>query len=356
MSPVSNYSLDTLSNRSLTMKRLNAVATILFFVFIFQASALAQTDEIREATGMPIPIGSPVIYGQVYIKGMPKGERPPTIFVSLVSGGAQIDRREANDRGYYFFLERPRPGLTLIFEVDSNELGRANIMDVTSSQVRQDVTINWTSIHGGMPEQKTGVIVTKGYPRGEEADKQFDKGMAAIRDKKSAEAMAIFKEMVKKDQNDYLVWTMLGTISYGEKQYSDAVASLEKALTLKPDLTIALLALGKVELSQEQYDKAIETLKRAVDLEPNSADANQLLGEAYLRAKRGSLAVGFLYKAIELAPIEKAEIHLRLAALYNAAGLKDRAAAEYKAFLVKVPNYRDRKKMEQYIKDNSPKG
>jgi hypothetical protein len=46
---------------------------------------------------------------------------------------------------------------------------------------------------------------------------------------------------------------------------------------------------------------------------------------------------------------------LRLAALYNAAGLKDRAALEYKAFLEKVKTHPDRKKFEQYVKDNLPK-
>jgi hypothetical protein len=47
-----------------------------------------------------------------------------------------------------------------------------------------------------------------------------------------------------------------------------------------------------------------------------------------------------------------AEVHLRLAALYNAAGIKDKAAAEYEEFLKKRPKYADRKKLEQYIVDN----
>ena len=53
--------------------------------------------------------------------------------------------------------------------------------------------------------------------------------------------------------------------------------------------------------------------------------------------------------------MEKAEIHLRLAALYNAAGLKDKAVAEYKLFLEKVPQYSEKEKIEKYIKENSTK-
>ncbi len=65
--------------------------------------------------------------------------------------------------------------------------------------------------------------------------------------------------------------------------------------------------------------------------------------------------MSILNKAIELAPKEKAEIHLRLAMLYNAAGLKDRAATEYKMFLEKVPDHPEKTKFEKYIAENPPK-
>lgn len=90
-----------------------------------------------------------------------------------------------------------------------------------------------------------------------------------------------------------------------------------------------------------------------MEAEIASADAQHYLGEAYLQAKKGSKAVGYLNEAIRLAPIEKAEIHLRLASLYNGAGLKDKAVEEYKMFLEKVPNYKEKEKIEKYIKENS---
>lgn len=45
-------------------------------------------------------------------------------------------------------------------------------------------------------------------------------------------------------------------------------------------------------------------------------------------------------------------MHLRLALLYNAAGMKDKAAIEYDEFLKKKPAYPDRMKLERYIADN----
>ena len=102
----------------------------------------------------------------------------------------------------------------------------------------------------------------------------------------------------------------------------------------------------------KNYDVAIEALGRAVKLKPDSADANYFLGETYLQIKKGSAAVPYLNEAIRLDPSGMAEVHLRLATLYNGAGMKDKAVAEYEEFLKKRPDYPDRKKLEKYIAEN----
>ena len=103
---------------------------------------------------------------------------------------------------------------------------------------------------------------------------------------------------------------------------------------------------------RKNFEGAIEPLTTAVTVQPTSADANYYLGEAYLQIKKGSKAVGYLYEALKLDPVGKADAHLRLATLYNAVGLKDKAAAEYEQFLKKVPGYPDKKKLEAYIAAN----
>ena len=71
-----------------------------------------------------------------------------------------------------------------------------------------------------------------------------------------------------------------------------------------------------------------------------------------MQIKKGSLAVGYLNEALRLDPKGMADVHLRLARLYDAAGMKDKAAAEYEAYLKKRPDYKDRKKLEDYISAN----
>ena len=65
------------------------------------------------------------------------------------------------------------------------------------------------------------------------------------------------------------------------------------------------------------------------------------------------MAVGYLNQALKLDPVGMADARLRLGALYNAAGMKDKAVVEYRAFLEVVKDHPDRAKIEQYIKDNS---
>lgn len=336
------------------MKMFRTSMAFLALLTLYVTLAWAQTDEVSDATGLPIPIGQPVIYGQVAIEGLPSNERRPAIFVTLLISGTQIDRRPTDSRGYFYFLQRPRHGHMLVFEINGGEVGRAYLTVGDGTRLRQDVAIQWRTLQGVTPGGAAGVVSSKVYVRTPDAEKEFSNAMTLIRDKKGAEAVAVLEEMVKKDAKDFVAWMMLGTLYVDEKKYHEAEVALNKAIDLKPDFTLARVNLGKMYIAQNELDKAIASLLKAVELEASSADANHYLGEAYLRIKKGSLAVGYLNKAIELEPVKKAELHLRLAALYNGAGLKDRAAAEYAAFLAKVKDHPDTKKFEQYVKDNAP--
>ncbi len=318
--------------------------------------ANAQVDEVSQATGLPIPIGAPVIYGQVFIRNLPRGERRPVIFVYLRNSGINIDKVQTNDQGFYYFLKNPGDGLTLAFEFDGSELGSTMLTAGISNRVRRDVEFDWNALNGAEARKKAGTVnVSNQYNRTNAAEKAFDDAMDLVKEKKATEALAAFVEIVGKDPKDHVAWLMIGTINYSQNKPKEARAAFIKAIELSPAYFLAHLNLGRLELSEQNYQPAIANLLKAVEEEPNSADANHLLGEAYLQSKKGSLAVGYLNKAIELAPVEKADLHLRLAALYHAAGYKSLASAEYAAFLKKVKDYPKRKELEKYIKENPPK-
>lgn len=342
------------------MKKISVSLQLSLLVILITNSGFAQDDETRQATGLPMQIGENAtnrtrgnLSGKVTLEGVDASQPRPTIFVSVMVNGMSVERRQTADTGNYFIPGIPRENVTLIVEVNGEEVTRQTLMSSTMGNIRQDFNINLAQWKSGT---KPAVVSAKNlYARNAENDKLFEKATSAAKDKKPDTAINLFKQIVTNDAKDFVAWTELGTLYFRDEKFSDAESAYIKALEQNIEFTVALLNLGKLYLNQKQPNKAILVLSKAVEVEKTSPDAHHYLGEAYLQAKKGSKAVAFLDEAIRLAPIEKAEIHLRLAALYSGAGLKDKAVAEYKHFLQKVPNYSDKEKIEKYIKENSPK-
>jgi Tfp pilus assembly protein PilF len=342
---------------------MKSLGIFLFFCLLslsIDNALYAQDDEARGAMGLPMKIGENAtnpnktnISGKVTLVGFDTSQPIPAIFVSAVVNGATVDRRRATDSGNYYIPGIPRENVIVIVEVNGEEVGRQQLMPSIMGSVRQDFVVNagqWKNAGA-----KTGVVSAKNlYPRSEENEKLFDKALSAAKDKKKDTAIKIFKQIIDNDPKDFVSRTELGTLYYLDEKFAEAEKSYTGALEQKPDFILALINLGKLYLAQKQAEKAIPVLTKAVEIEPASADLQQVLGEAYLDIKKGSRAVIYFYEALRLAPIEKAEIHLRLAALYHGAGLKEKAVEEYKQFLQKVPNHPNKEKIEKYIKDNSP--
>ena len=103
-------------------------------------------------------------------------------------------------------------------------------------------------------------------------------------------------------------------------------------------LIIALSVFGSLQIS-----KSI-TRKRAAE------EVNK--GEAFARNHDWQTAIKCYTEAIRLDPVGMADAHLRLAALYNARNLKEKAAVEYQEFLKQRPDYPEKKQLEAYILAN----
>jgi tetratricopeptide (TPR) repeat protein len=374
-------------------------AVLFLFLGLFLCQTVKMQEEpSRDSSKLPTKIGPDKnsakfvkVSGSLRVEGIENLSEVPVFLVSIVVNGKLLDRREVKNRGAFLFSNVPiGSDAELLVEADNFEIRRIsnlistvnpitsvatsdgttvvnpskkgrqspNSSDIQSvflnNEVRQDITINWKEINKS--DKKPSIINAQNfYQRSEENQKIFDKAVALAQSKKKDEAISLFKQIVEKDAKDFVTWSELGTIYFINEKYSEAEKCYQTSLELNPKFSLALLNLGKLYLAQKNSDKSVEILTRAVETEPTSADINHYLGEAYLMAKKGSKAVGYLNEAIRLAPLEKAEIHLRLAALYDAAGLKDRAALEYKMYLEKVPNFEKKKELEKYIKENLPK-
>lgn len=326
----------------------------------------AQDDEQRQQSGLPtfigprpttVPGNNSTLAGTLVIQGFVEENNPPTFTITVVANGVVVAKQIIKNRGSFNFNGLPQFGVALTVEADGLEIGNFPVGTLSPAPLanRQDILLPWSQVGQTIKQRNEVISIRNSYQRSAENQKLFDKAMASLKEKKNDNSLKMLKELLEKDANDFVAWTELGNIYFTNKKFADADKSYNKALALKSDFLPALTNLGKLYLAEKKLDQSIEILTKALAIAPESADINHYLGEAYLQSKTGSKAVVYLNQAIKLAPIEKAELHLRLAALYNAANVKDRAIAEYKMFLEKVPNHPEKATIEKYIRENSPK-
>jgi tetratricopeptide (TPR) repeat protein len=299
--------------------------------------------------------GGKALYGDVTIEEEQLNNgKPVRIDLILYTEGKNIvERNTVSGNARYRFNNIPQGIYELVAEVDGVEVARLRV-DLRSPLVddfKQDVTLAWTST-GPKSSKANTVSSADQYQRNSANAALFTKADSAFNDKNYDEAANLLKEILTNDPKDFQVWAQLGNVHLLQSKYSEAENDYLRAIDLHAGYFFALLNLGRTEIGLQRFDVAADVLDRAVKLRPKSADANYLLGECYLQLKKGSLAVGFFNEALKLDPKGMAEAHLRLALLYNAAGMKDKAAAEYEAFLKQRPDYQDRKKLEDYISAN----
>lgn len=296
------------------------------------------------------------LYGELRVDESGAGKAPQTYTVILARvPGFEPRRLILQNGGRYRFNEVQNGEYNLIVEVEGQEVARIPLLlqEKRGTDLRRDIELAWKP---GIPEAKTRPADAGApmdiYSRPRENHALFRDAQAAMAGKDFRKAAALLDRIVGRDPKDFEAWTELGTALFNVEKKKDAEEAYRKALGQKPGFAPAQLNLGKVLLALKDYQGALDALDQAVQDHPESADIHYYLGEACLQVKKGSKASVHLNEALRLDPIGKAEAHLRLGALYNAAGMKDRAANEYEQFLKKVPTHPQRESLSRYINQN----
>jgi tetratricopeptide (TPR) repeat protein len=293
-----------------------------------------------------------VIYGRVSIERS-SGDQTALKVVVRLRDGHSTKQHSFKGSGTYCF-ERSGGGIAsssgeITVDVNGEEVESRPLIPNQPEQ-REDFKIRLGSKQNSAPP---AVVSAKfNYKRSGNNAKLFEKHLSALAEQRPDKAIEYLTTIITDDPADYIASASLGSIYYPQKKYNEAEMWFKRSVEIKPDFTHGWLSLSRTQYAQKKYDAAIESCKKLIDLEPNSAAAFYIMGESYLRTEKANLAVVALNEAIRLDPIGMAEGHLALADLYDFNGAKKLAAKEYKAFIEKVPGHRDRKVIEQYIKDN----
>jgi Tfp pilus assembly protein PilF len=298
-----------------------------------------------------------LLYGDVKVNECdPPVDMPMIMDLILYTKGMDVRQRQRINSGGRYRFDRVQDGdYWLVLEFDGVEVARDSVFIGKTSiatDLKHDLNLGCRSLS---PRKRSGGSVVSAadiYNRSDPNKSLYQTSAKEIERKNYPQALATLREIVSSDANDFPAWSDLGMLYFLQKDLEAAENSYTAALSARSSYFPALLNLGRVRLARKNYEGAIETLEAALKVDPKSARANYFLGEAYLQIKKGSKAVGYLNEALKLDPTGMAGAHLRLAALYNGAGMKDRAAAQYEQFLQKEPDYPDRKTLEKYIADN----
>jgi tetratricopeptide (TPR) repeat protein len=330
--------------------RLATLLHLVALIILFSPGALGQGA------------GSNTLYGDLKVDESKVSGLKPMSFEVVLTGRnrSAIGRQTVAKNGRFRFENLANGTYYISVRMDNNEVANVRVTLLNGSgsdnrvggDYRQDIALEWRPNPSTREEKGSVVSAIKHYERSAPNDSLFDKAEKSIKDKDYSRAITLLRQIVSTDQKDFEAWTELGTAYFLTKNIDESEKAYLNALEIEPTFVLALLDLGKLRLEQKNFDGAVEVLSKAAVLRPPSAEINYFLGEAYLDLKKGSKAVAYMNEAIKIDPIGKAEIHLRIADIYNAVGLKNLAALEYEKFLEKRADYPDKKKLQRYIAQN----
>lgn len=299
--------------------------------------------------------GGHILYGDLKVdESKATGVHRLSYDVILYSLARQVVARQTvSSTGRYRFNNLQSGIYDLVVELENVEVARIRVELISPLSIdrREDITLELRG-PGVSSAKPASISVEDYYQRTPANQKLFERAQAATDKKKYLEAAGLFNELLANDPKDFQAWTELGTVHLMEQKPTEAEMAYANAIDIRPKFFLGLMNLGRVRMMQKNFEGAISPLSVAVEVKPTSAEANYRLGESYLQIKKGSKAVGYFYEALKLDPMGKADAHLRLATLYNAVGMKDKAAIEYEEFLKKKPDYPDKKKLQDYIAAN----
>lgn len=320
------------------------------FLGFFAAPLRAQVDEICGETGAVPWMNSSFVFGRINLIGFEGVKRLPKITVTLSERNGNEQRYTIDRSGNFCFRGVRANGGFLVVDMEGLEVGRQLLPTGMINEHRQDFSvINNNPVVSKPP---SSISAKFAYKRTDVNEKTFQAAIAAERKKDTATAQKLYEGLVGDDPNDFYAWNRLGGLYFDRSELDKASAALERSISAAPEFVPSLLDLGRVRMLQKRFPDAIELLKKASSLEQGTPLAHRLLGEAYLLNRQGSLGVASLNEALRLDPKGMAECHLMIAKLYDAAGDRMRASREYRLFLAKVPDFKEREILERYIKEN----
>lgn len=158
------------------------------------------------------------------------------------------------------------------------------------------------------PAEKTGTLP-------DDTTILSQKAAAAFGKKDWEAARAAYREMLKLDESNALVWANLGAVEQQAGRPKEAIAAFEKSVLHNPQLAQSWNALGLLHAETGDTYRAISMFSRAIHEDPADPRAHNFLGIAAKALGWADAAEAELQRAVKLDP-GYGIAHFNLALLY----------------------------------------
>ena len=151
-------------------------------------------------------------------------------------------------------------------------------------QIQPDYASAYAGLSGAWAEIATRDSVVPGRAAARKAlelDPNLSEAHSASYDWDWASAEQGFKRALELDPNSLEYCQCYADLLAGMGRFPEAIAILERGITLNPLSSAIQAAMGRVLVWQKNYDAAIPYLQKALEIDPENAIANLFLGEAY---------------------------------------------------------------------------
>jgi Tfp pilus assembly protein PilF len=303
------------------------ICLLIIFSSLFATKTLAQADDLL------VPGSVYEVSGQIRSGDNKTAEN---VMVRLVSAsGALVDQSPTDSLGRFRFT-RLRPGQYRVSATAAGLITPVQSVDVSRASPKVHVLLQLSPespIFRSRGSGRAGVIDVR-VPV--EAHVAFEKGHAALADKKSNEAISHFLKATQIYPDFYDAHMLLGQLYMDASNWEKAEASFRQALRINPKAVTALVSLGEVYRREKKYEEGQKVLEEALKLDNNSWESNFTLGRIYWELKDIAKSGRYVARSIELQP-DFAEAHLLAGNIFIRAGLPANALIEYEEYLRLAP-------------------
>jgi len=168
-----------------------------------------------------------------------------------------------------------------------------------------------------------------------DADSWYYLGRTKYSENRFEEAIRAFQKCLDLRRLFVLAADGLGLSQAGLGHTADAIASLQKALSMQENFAQKTpepyIDLGDILNQQARFDDALPLLQQAVTIAPRNVRAHEVLGKTYLNLNRLPEAQQELEAAVSIDPGLPA-LHYLLAQICRKAGQLDKAKSELERF------------------------